>query len=156
MPRAFGFDGDSAMYESVERKVLADEAARKKSLAETSADPSNNTTTSIQNSCDKRRLSNPFSAKSRSKDSKTTPTNTDLLDNSNATSPELLTSPTTGAANDDEAALSPANTKKSVGEKVANFLFNGGRRSRQQQWGEQRVGMSDGHVEGHVVRESDS
>ncbi|KPI36657.1 uncharacterized protein AB675_10036 [Cyphellophora attinorum] len=155
MPRAFGFDGDSAMYESLERKVLADEAARKKSLAETSADPST-ITTSSHNSNDKRRLSNPFSAKSRSKDSKATSTTTVLTETSNATAPELLTSPTRRAANDNEAGLSSANSKKSVGEKVANFLFNGGRRSRQQQWGEQRVGMSDGHVEGHVVRESAS
>lgn len=34
MPRAFGFDGDSAYYESLEKKVLADEQKRRETEAE--------------------------------------------------------------------------------------------------------------------------
>jgi hypothetical protein len=33
-----------------------------------------------------------------------------------------------------------------VGEKVANFVFNAGRSSKMQRWGEERVGLGDGEV----------
>jgi hypothetical protein len=36
--------------------------------------------------------------------------------------------------------------KKSIGEKVANVLFNGGRSAKAQQWGEERVGMESGKI----------
>jgi hypothetical protein len=34
--------------------------------------------------------------------------------------------------------------KKSIGEKVANVLFNGGRSAKAQHWGEERVGTESG------------
>ena len=103
MTRAFGFDGDSAAHEALERKVREDEAAKRQAS---------------ESAARERRASMGLPEdehKTRSDKKK-------------------------------ERDADPAR-KKSIGEKVANFVFNGGRSSKAQNWGEERIGNADGRVE---------
>lgn len=102
MPRALGFDGDSAYAESLEQAVRASEAQKREEQAE--AERSRRASMGLPEGEHKSR-------KDRKK----------------------------------ERDADPAR-KKSVGEKVANFLFNGARSHKAQDWGEGRVGVEDGRV----------
>lgn len=107
MTRAFGFDGDSAAYESLERAVLADVAAKKRASVERRAS---------QDTDEAKKMSR--------KERKAA-----------------------AAAEEAEGGgASSAGRKKSIGEKVANFVFNGGRSSKMQSRGEERVGDSKGGI----------
>lgn len=102
MPRAFGFDGDSAYYESLEKKVLADEQKRRETEAEAVKER-------------RRSLGLPEGEKLSRKDKK-------ILEDA------------TGR-------------KKSFGEKAANLLFNGGRRSKLEERQRNQVGNGNGQLD---------
>jgi hypothetical protein len=102
MPRAFGFDADSAYYESLAaavRKSEADKAAAAEATART------------------RRASMglPEEEKRSKKDAK--------------------------------KIKKESRGKKSISEKVANFVFNGGRRHKVEDWQRDRIGRADGKVD---------
>ena len=101
MPRAFGFDGDSAYYESLEKKVLADEQKRLETEAEAVKER-------------RRSLGLPDNEKMSRKDKK--------------------------VIND------ASGRKKSFGEKAANLLFNGGRRSKLEGRQRNQVGNGNGQL----------
>ena len=133
MPRAFGFDGDSAYHESLEAAVRASEAKRReeKEIAEKER---------------RKSLGLPEDGKSLS----LRPSNRTKARNLARTRRALLnylvmTEPKTRSDKRKEKKADPAR-KKSVGEKVSNFLFNAGRPSKAQKWGEERVGMGDGEI----------
>ena len=101
MPRAFGFDGDSAYYESLEKKVLADEQKRRETEAEAVKER-------------RRSLGLPEDEKLSRKEKK------------------ILKDASGG--------------KKSFGEKSANLLFNGGRRSKLEERQRNEVGLGNGQL----------
>ena len=101
MPRAFGFDGDSAYYESLStavRKSEADKAAAEEATRR------------------ERRAS------------------MGLPEDENL------------SKKDQKKAREEREGKKTVGEKVANFLFNAGRGDKVEDWQRERIGQADGEV----------
>ena len=105
MPRAFGFDGDSAYHESLRTAVLASEAQKQSERAAGERERRVSLGLPAEEEQKKRR----FSLRKKS------------IDKS-------------------------AGEKKSMGEKVSNFVFNAGRSTKAQRWGEERVGLGDGEV----------
>ena len=101
MPRAFGFDGDSAYYESLSAAVRKSEADK---------------ATAAEATARERRVSLglPEDEKLSKKDRK--------------------------------KSKEASEGKKSIGEKMANFVFNGGRRHKVEDWQRERIGQADGEV----------
>ena len=110
MPRAFGFDGDSAYHESLRTAVLASEAQKQSERAIAERE---------------RRVSLGLPAEEEQKKRRFS-----------------LRKKSTSAPAD----AGSAGEKKSMGEKVSNFVFNAGRSTKAQRWGEERVGLGDGEV----------
>lgn len=105
MPRAFGFDGDSAYYESLAAKVRADEAAKKAATIEAARER-------------RRSMGLPEDEHMSRKDRKAV----------------------------EKVDPDRKQRKKSVGEKIANFVFNAGRPEKIEQRQVERIGVADGEI----------
>ena len=101
MPRAFGFDGDSAYYESLSAAVRKSEADKEAAAEATRRERRTS-------------LGLPENEKQSKKDKR----------------------------KEREASAG----KKSIGEKVSNFVFNAGRRHKVEDWQRDRIGQADGEV----------